>query len=157
MVKPVNYAGSRHVARGPWARGPVGRWCVVRKIWVSVNPCVPSTSNRRVPRAAPLVLAIPEWNPVGTRRAVSCGMQKSEHSNPPCRRIVLVEYDVTGLAQEQVDAFLRGVLESCQDVSIKIELIPRSSSALASDAEKCGHSGCGGTISTVVCDRCRSY
>ena len=25
------------------------------------------------------------------------------------------------------------------------------------DEEKCGHPGCGGTISTVVCDRCRSY
>ena len=61
-------------------------------------------------------------------------MQKSEQSNPPRRRIVLVEYDVTGLAPEQVDAILFGALASCQDVSIKIGLTPRSPAARAVDA-----------------------
>ena len=42
------------------------------------------------------------------------------------RRVVIVEYDVTHLSQEQVDALLFGALASCQDVSFKIEITPGS-------------------------------
>lgn len=40
------------------------------------------------------------------------------------RRVVVVEYDVTGLAAEQVDALLFDALASCRDVSFKIEITP---------------------------------
>ena len=43
--------------------------------------------------------------------------------NKTCKRkVVIVEYDVTHLTQEQVDTLLFGALASCQDVSFKIEI-----------------------------------
>lgn len=43
---------------------------------------------------------------------------------PSQRRVVIVEYDVTGLAPDQVDALLFGALASGRNVSFKIEITP---------------------------------
>lgn len=40
------------------------------------------------------------------------------------RRVVIVEYDVTGLTPEQVDALLLDALVRCRDVSFKVEITP---------------------------------
>lgn len=42
------------------------------------------------------------------------------------RRVVVVEYDVTGLAPEQVDALLFDALARGRDVSFKIQSTPGS-------------------------------
>jgi hypothetical protein len=51
-------------------------------------------------------------------------MTDKQAKPPRRRRVVVVEYDVTGLAPEQVDALLFGVLASGQNVSFKIEITP---------------------------------
>lgn len=40
------------------------------------------------------------------------------------RRVVIVEYDVTGLTPEQVDALLLDALVRFRDVSFKVEITP---------------------------------
>ena len=58
-------------------------------------------------------------------------------NKPPCKRkVVIVEYDVTHLTPEQVDALLFGALASCQDVSFKIEITPGSANTLLTPPEQ---------------------